>query len=92
MAANALQVSPQSRSAATAAATVGTSPYQIQNTGGNALLLILSGGTVTDISYGRDGTNWFSTGQTAGQFYLAPGDYLQVTHTGAPSVKQVFSL
>jgi hypothetical protein len=47
--------------------------------------LIVSGGTVSGISYSRSGT-FYSTGQTSGVFNLALGDQLKIVFSVVPTV------
>lgn len=61
---------------------VGSSPYRYVATQGGSV--IVNGGSTTQISFSRDGANFFITGQTAGMFKLAQGDTLQVTYPVAP--------
>lgn len=65
-----------------AAITVGSSPFSYVATQGGSV--IVNGGSTTQISFSRDGANFFITGQTAGMFKLAQGDTLQVTYPVAP--------
>ena len=65
-----------------------TSPFDLINTGYKPLRFQISGGTVSAITYSRDGSTFDSTGQTAGQFDLAPGDRLRITYTVAPTIVQ----
>lgn len=64
------------------AITVGTSPFRYTALQGGSV--IVNGGSTTQISFSRDGANFFITGQTAGMFRLAQGDILQVTYPVAP--------
>ena len=65
--------------------TWGATNTTYQNTSAINERVVVSGGTVSAIAVSRDNTTFDATGLTAGQFYLAPGDWLRVTHTGAPS-------
>ena len=47
--------------------------------------LIVSGGTVSAITYSRSGT-FYATGQTAGMFSLSARDQLQITYSSAPTL------
>ena len=63
---------------------VGVSPFVYQATARG--YLIVSGGTVSGITYARTfGVN-YPTGQTAGMFPVSLGDILTITHTGAPTM------
>jgi len=48
--------------------------------------VIVSGGTVSAIELSRNGTDFYSTGQTAGTFQLDGGDLLRVTYSGLPTL------
>lgn len=62
----------------TASVTVTASPFKyVADQGGT---LIVNGGSTTQISFSRDGVNFFITGQTAGMFALSQGDTLQITY------------
>lgn len=66
------------------AITVGASPYTY-----NAIVkgsVIVSGGTVSAIAFSRDGTTFYTTGQTAGMFTLNAQDRLRVTYTVLPTM------
>lgn len=66
----------------TAGVVVGASPFKYEAPQGGSL--IVNGGSTTQISFSRDGANFFITGQTAGMFPLSQGDILQITYTLAP--------
>lgn len=66
--------------AAEASITVGASPFTYTATqAGN---VVVSGGTVSQISFVRVGS--YVTGQTSGMFNLGAGDQLVVTYSGVP--------
>lgn len=46
--------------------------------------LIIRGGTVSLVSFSRDGITNFNTGQTQGMFPVSLGDVLIINYTGAP--------
>jgi len=48
--------------------------------------LIVSGGTVSQIAFSRDGSTYYSTGQTAGMFPMFSLDYIKITYTVIPTV------
>ena len=77
-------LAPPSRLALVPAA----SPFDLINTGYKPLRHQISGGTVSAITYSRDGTTFDSVGQTSGQFDVNPGDRLRITYTVAPTVIQ----
>ena len=64
----------------------GSSPWTYQNTAGGGVSVVVTGGTVSQIGVSRDNSTYDSWAPTAGQFYLAPGDYLQITYSVAPTV------
>lgn len=68
--------------------TPGVSPYSHINSGYVPYSLMVSGGTVSAIDYSKDGSTFDSTGQTAGQFVVNPGDRLRITYSVAPTVIQ----
>lgn len=65
------------------------SPADVINTGFAPIRLFVSGGTVSAISYSRDGTTFDGTGLTGGVFDVAPGDRLRITYTVVPTVIQM---
>lgn len=67
---------------AEAAMVVGASPFVFQAPKKGAL--IVSGGTVSDVSITRVGT--YSTGQTQGMFPVSLADTLTVTYSAPPTV------
>jgi hypothetical protein len=48
--------------------------------------VIVNGGTVSQVQFSRDGTHFFTTGQTAGMFTLNAADRLVVTYTVLPTM------
>ena len=71
------------------AVAVGASPFTTQNTTGQPVDLIVTGGTVSAIDFSRDNVTFYGVGQTAGVFCLSPYDYLRVTYTVAPTITLV---
>ena len=69
-----------------AAVVLGASPYTYIATAD--LSLSVSGGTVSQLAYNRNGTNT-NIGVTAGLFPLLAGDGLTITYTVAPTVRQI---
>jgi hypothetical protein len=69
--------------AAAAAVTVGASPFTYAAAADG--ILLISGGTVTLIEYGRGGV-FTDTGVIAGAVPLFNGDSVRVTHAGAPTM------
>lgn len=63
--------------------TAGTSPYTYKAAQGGTL--IVQGGTVSMVSFSRDGVTNFNTGQTQGMFPLSQGDVLIITYSGTPN-------
>ncbi len=62
---------------------LGVSPFVYTNAVKGTV--IVSGGTVSDISFSRDGTNYYTTGQTAGMFTINAQDFLRITYTVPPT-------
>lgn len=62
----------------------GASPAIVQNTTANRLLVAITGGTVSNIEFSRDGITFDGVG-IGGQFILNPSDQLRVTYSVAPS-------
>jgi hypothetical protein len=70
--------------AAEVAITVGASPYDYSAPVKGSV--IVSGGTVSAIAFSRDGTTFYTTGQTSGMFTLNAQDRLRVTYTVLPTL------
>lgn len=68
--------------AAELAITLGASPYTYSAPVKGSV--IVSGGTVSAIAFSRDGSTFYTTGQTAGMFTLNAQDRLRVTYTVLP--------
>lgn len=66
------------------ALTIGASPYTY--VAGVKGSLIVSGGTVSAIDFSRNGTTFYSTGETAGMFPLNARDSLRITYTVLPTM------
>jgi hypothetical protein len=64
------------------------SPFDLINVASAPAKYVISGGTVSAISYSRDGTTFDATGVTAGSFDVFPGDRLRITYTVAPTIIQ----
>jgi len=64
----------------------GASPYQWQNTMQSRGVVVVSGGTVSQIQLGASSAALVTTGQTAGTFFVNPGDVVQVTYSVVPTV------
>jgi len=71
------------------AITVGASPFVYQNQDFIEEDIIISGGSVSNIAWSRDGTTYYNLGLTAGKIRLEPGEYLQITYTTAPTMTKV---
>jgi len=69
---------------ALAALTLQPSPMSYVASAGGSLLV--SGGTVSQISFSRDGMNYYVTGATQGLLPMSKGDTLKVTYTGTPQI------
>lgn len=72
--------------AGAAAITVTASPFTYQNTSNGPGCVIVSGGTVTTISYSRDGSAFFLCGLLSGMYHLSAGDFLRVVYVLAPTM------
>jgi hypothetical protein len=70
--------------AANIAPTTGT--YQFQNNQMRRGVVVVQGGTVTQIQLGPSLGALYTTGQTSGTFFLNPGDVLQVTNSVVPTM------
>lgn len=68
---------------------VGASPFVYQNTTGYPCSVIVSGGTVTDISFSHDNVTYYTVGLLAGMIELSQNDYTKVTYTVAPTMTLV---
>jgi hypothetical protein len=66
------------------AVTPGASPYSYTATRKGQL--IVNGGTVSAISLSRNGTTFYTTGQTFGVFQLDSQDVIRITYTVAPTL------
>lgn len=75
---NGLPQSPES------GVTPGVSPYEYSAPIGGSM--IVNGGTVSNISFSRDGTTFYTTGQTSGMFPLNAQDRLRITYTVVPTL------
>ena len=62
---------------------LGASPFVYTNNVKGTV--IISGGTVSAVDFSRDGTNYYTTGQTAGMFTLNAQDFLRITYTVPPT-------
>lgn len=60
------------------------SPYTYKASQGGRL--IIQGGTVSLVSFSRDGVTNFNTGQTQGMFSLSQGDLLIINYSAAPNL------
>jgi hypothetical protein len=62
--------------------TLGTSPLSYKAAQGGTL--VIQGGSVSLVSFTRDGLTNVNTGQTQGMFPLSQNDTLIITYTGTP--------
>ena len=68
-------------------AVVGASPFLYQNSRDYDVDVIVSGGTVSNVSFSRDGVNFFQTASATGTTVrLNPGDYVRVVYSVLPSM------
>lgn len=66
--------------------TVGASPFVLTNTSGYASSVIVSGGTVSLVEFGRSGA-FYTIGTATNQTVnLSPGDSLRVTYSVLPTI------
>lgn len=65
---------------------VGASPFTYQNTLPGPASVMISGGTVTTISFSRDNVTYFLVGLLGGMFHLSPGDFLKVAYVLASTM------
>lgn len=47
--------------------------------------VLLTGGTVSSVEFSRDGTTFYTTGATSGQFVMSAADQLRITYSVAPN-------
>jgi hypothetical protein len=66
------------------ALTAASSPFTYKAIQGGTV--IIQGGTVSMVSFSRDGVTNFNTGQTQGMFPLSQGDVLIITYSGTPNL------
>lgn len=70
-----------------AAQVVGASPYLYTNTGDFDLTAVVTGGTVSSVSFTRDGVNFFTIATaTNASVTLNPGDAVLITYTVLPTL------
>lgn len=60
------------------------SPASLKAPGGGTF--IIQGGSVSLVSFTRDGVTNFNTGQTQGMFPVSLGDVLIINYTGTPAI------
>jgi hypothetical protein len=80
---------PQNYGLAPSAITVTASPFTYINQTGVTADVIVSGGTVSQIEFSRDGATFFGVGVTSGMLMLSPYDRLRVTYSAAPTMTLV---
>lgn len=69
--------------------TVGASPFTYTNNGAREESVVVTGGTVSQINYNRDGVAGVATLPNAGKFELLPGDGITITYTVAPTATKI---
>lgn len=52
-------------------------------------VLMVSGGTISGVTYSQEGKVYYPTGQTAGCFPMAGTDFLELTYTVAPTLTYI---
>lgn len=68
------------------AVTATASPMVYQNKNQERQQFLATGGTVSDLSFSRDGTTYYTIGSLSGGIVLSPGDYIKITYTIAPTI------
>lgn len=69
----------------TVAYTVGASPFIYRNNTSYDVDIIVTGGTVSDVSFSRDGITYLTIATATGaQIFLSPYDYVKITYTVVP--------
>lgn len=71
------------------AITVGASPYIYQNTSDYPEQIITSGGTISNVEYTRDNTNFYSVFNAISVIILNPSDRLKVTYSSTPTMTKI---
>lgn len=70
-----------------AAQVVGASPYLYTNTGDFDLTAVVTSGTVSDVSFTRDGVGFFTVATaTNASVTLNPGDAVRITYSVLPTL------
>jgi len=75
--------------AALSAITVTASPFVYADTSNLLVDVIISGGSVSNLEFSRDGTAFFNLGSYYGMFGLSPGDQIRATYTALPTMTLV---
>lgn len=70
------------------AITIGASPFTYTATSPGFVIIV--GGTISSITFSRDGINFFALGVTPGPFPVMKNDKLVVTYTVAPTSMTLF--
>ena len=68
---------------------VTASPFIYTNTADLPVDVIVSGGSISNLEFSRDGVTFFNTGSYYGMFGLSPGDHLRATYTSTPTMTLV---
>jgi hypothetical protein len=67
--------------------TVGASPFTYHNVTNVRQEIVLTGGTVSSVQFSRDNITFYTVSSSQGiPIILSSGDYLKITHTGAPTM------
>lgn len=74
---------------AATAITVGTSPYTYTNSSSSNQEILITGGTITALSFGPDGGTGISLNLGLSQIIMRPNDTLTITYTAAPTVNTI---
>lgn len=67
----------------------GSSPISYTNRTKSDSIIMVSGGTVSSITYTRDTVTFYPVGVTSGQIKVLPGDTVKITFTVAPTITVV---
>lgn len=56
------------------------------NTLAYPISVVVSGGTVSAITFSRDNATYYTVGSTSGMILLSPGDYIKIVYTVVPTM------
>ena len=81
---------PSGQPIATTVGGVTTGTFTYCNQDGRDEVMIISGGTVTEIDMSEEGSHWVNTGLTAGVFFLCPGAYVRIFNSVIPIITTIY--